>query len=141
MVQLLLRGKQDRLPLELPFPLVTLFFFSFSTVHYFKTLISLCCCVASCLVYVDWQIFWPNRVFRAVCLFCLFPLDFLSEDYWVSSRTMPNGSVGVFNGLLSLASVCYSVTVGKKNQWLFFSVFVLMLLTMHHGHIVGLSES
>lgn len=108
MVPLLFRGKQDSLRL------VTLFFFSFLTVHHFKTLISLCWFVDSCLVYVDWQIFWPNRVFRAVCLFCLFPLDVLSEDYWVSSRTMPNGSVGVFNGLLSLASVCDSVTVGKK---------------------------
>lgn len=50
-----------------------------------------------------------------VCLFvCLFPLDFYSEEYWVSSRTMPYGSVGVFNGLLSLASVYYSVTVEKS---------------------------
>lgn len=98
-------------------------FLSFLTVPLFKTLVSLCSFVDSCLVYVDWQIFWPKRVFRAVCLFCLFPLDFLSEDYWVSSRTMPNGSVGVFNGLLSLASVCYSVTVEKKKSIAFFSCF------------------
>lgn len=28
-----------------------------------------CSFVDSRLLYVDWQIFWPNRVFRAVCLF------------------------------------------------------------------------
>lgn len=57
--------------------------------------------------------------FRAACLFVYSHLIFLSEEYWVSSRTMPNGSVGVFNGLLSLAGVCYSVTV-EKSMLLFF---------------------
>lgn len=83
-----------------------------------------CSFVDSRLLYVDWQIFWPNRVFRAVCLFCLFLLDFLSEDDRLSSRTMPSGSAGVFNGALSLASVCYSVTAEKNNnQWRCLFVF------------------
>lgn len=77
--------------------------------------------------------------FRAACLFVYSHLIFLSEEYWVSSRTMPNGAVGVFNGLLSLAGVCYSVTV-EKSMLLFFSVFLLMFLTMHHGHLAGRSE-
>lgn len=59
--------------------------------------------------------------FSSSLFICLFPLDFLSEECWVSSRTMPNGSVGVFNGLLSLACVCYSVTVEKSMFLVFFS--------------------
>lgn len=49
---------------------------------------------------------------------------------------MPNGSVGVFNGLLSLACVCYSVTVEKS----MFLVFFPNVLSMHRGHVVCFSE-
>lgn len=49
-----------------------------------------------------------------VCLFI--PTWFFSAEYWVSSRTMPNGSVGVFNSLLCLACVCCSVL--KKSIFL-----------------------
>lgn len=65
-----------------------------------------------------------------VCLFAaLFPLNFLREEYWVSSRTMPNGSVGVFNGLLSLAGACGLLDV-EKSMCLFCIALIQLVVLM-----------